>query len=160
MADPAAKKAGFVTAYPMQPFRPSIVLTGLSADNAWAEETWLSFEAAGVEFRRLKECPRCTVPCRDQKTGGFVVSKYPLLPTAVLTKAWPVKRKAFPEWGSWQGPIFGTYYSHGGAAGVLTVGSPLDVAAGVSMGGLMGGGCMLAVAAAAVLAAAFAALKR
>lgn len=29
--------------------------------------------------------------------------------------------------GSWQGPIFGTYYSHGGSEGELYVGSELDV---------------------------------
>jgi hypothetical protein len=35
--------------------------------------------------------------------------------------------------GSWQGPIFGTYYSHGGREGELHVGSELDVTQNTSM---------------------------
>ena len=150
-SSPASKKAGFLEAYPMKPFRPSIVLSG--AGDAWAEETWLEFASAdGVAFRRLKVCPRCTVPCRDQETGGFVVGKYPLLPTTVLTKAYPEKRKAFPEWGSWQGPIFGTYYSHGGAKGELRVGGELTVTPDPSGGGV-GLLCGLGTVAAVLVAA-------
>ena len=140
----------------MAPFRPSIVLSG--AGEAWSEERWARFTSSeGVPFRRLKPCPRCTVPCRDQTTGGFIVKAYPLLPTAVMSKAWPEKRNGYPEWGSWQGPIFGTYYSHGGCGGVLRVGEALLVeeppAASASV--LCGAGACAGLLAAALLAQGF-----
>lgn len=58
-ASSAAKKARFSSAYPMKPFRPSIVLSGV--EKAWAEETWLQFTSKvqsqswrrAVSFRKL-----------------------------------------------------------------------------------------------------------
>ena len=150
------KPREYTESYPMAPFRPSIVLSG--AGEAWSEERWARFTSSeGVPFRRLKPCPRCTVPRRDQTTGGFIVKAYPLLPTAVMSKAWPEKRNGYPEWGSWQGPIFGTYYSHGGCGGVLRVGEALSVeeppAASASV--LCGAGACAGLLAAALLAQGF-----
>ena len=113
MAAPRRPKDYTASMYPMSSFRPSVVLRDVG--HGWAEEEWQSIATSGAgELRFLKVCPRCTVPCRDQTTGGFVVSGYPLLPTATLGKMFPDKRTGYPEWGSWQGPIFGAYFAHSG----------------------------------------------
>ena len=61
------------TRYPISSFRGNIVVAGLPA--AWDEEEWAEFVVGnadnGVKFRSIKECPRCTVPGRNQETGEF-----------------------------------------------------------------------------------------
>ena len=49
--------------YPMVPFRGSIVVDGC---NPWEEESWAEFRAGGFDFNYIKECPRCSIPTRDQ----------------------------------------------------------------------------------------------
>jgi hypothetical protein len=96
------------------------------APEAWAEESWARIEvqpAAGVgaaaaplSLTKIKECPRCTVPCRDGLSGGWI------LPNAKL-KLWTALKKVFPaktadaEWGEWAGVFFGVYFGFGGGKG-------------------------------------------
>jgi hypothetical protein len=45
--------------YTEAPARPSIVIAGTKG--AWDEENWSEFTVGGMQFRKIKECPRCTV---------------------------------------------------------------------------------------------------
>ena len=120
-----------VDSYPIAPFRPNIVVGGTKGP--WAEETWRNFtiggEGGGTRFRYLKRAPRCTVPSRDQKTGGFnkeIMAKK-TLPQVTLRKMFPAKCTD-DEWGSeWEGPMYGIHVAHGGVAGTLREGDPLRV---------------------------------
>lgn len=100
--------------YPIYPFRGNLVVDGDGP--AWDEETWRDFSVGGTKFRFLKECPRCSVPGRDQKTGEFhfkgggfdgVTGKL-LHVQNTLKKAFPAKADD-DSWLSWKGPFFGIY---------------------------------------------------
>jgi len=110
-------------AYPIGSFRGNIVV---HAEAAWAEESWSQIEVGGVTLRKIKECPRCTVPCRDETTGGFVFPEDKMRLWRLLRKAFPAKN-ADAEWGSWAGPFFGVYFGHAGQQGTLSVGDPISV---------------------------------
>ena len=83
------------------------------------QESWtrVRLVAAGgdssLALRKIKECPRCTVPCRDGMSGGWVFPEQKLRLWSVLKKAFPLKA-IDPEWGTWAGPFFGVYFGHGG----------------------------------------------
>mmetsp|Transcript_41253 Transcript_41253/g.131115 ORF Transcript_41253/g.131115 Transcript_41253/m.131115 type:complete len:383 (+) Transcript_41253:88-1236(+) len=113
--------------YPVRSFRGNIVVEGAPA---WAEETWRKIEIRGADaplvLWKLKECPRCTVPCRDQSTGGWVFPKDALRLWKVLRKAFPGKNRD-PEWGIWAGPFFGVYFGNAGQEGTLRVGDQIEV---------------------------------
>lgn len=124
--------------YPIESARGNIVVGGPVAP--WVEETWgqirivplqaggasTASAANGLALRKIKECPRCTIPCRDPLTGDW------LHPTDYL-RLWKVLRKLFPrkdkdpEWGTWGGPFFGVYFGNGGQEGVLHVGDIIEV---------------------------------
>jgi uncharacterized protein YcbX len=53
-------------ALPMDRFRPSLVIDGV---DAYGEDHLASLSHAGYEFRIVKPCARCVVPCIDQQTG-------------------------------------------------------------------------------------------
>eukprot|EP00756_Hemistasia_phaeocysticola_P007690 Hpha_TRINITY_DN14371_c0_g1::TRINITY_DN14371_c0_g1_i1::g.87178::m.87178 len=119
------------SSYPVLSARGSIVVDGAPA---WDEEEWLDFSIGPIAFRKLKECPRCSVPNRDQTTGSFLLeagsylgavgTKY--LPMATLRRAFPQKADD-DEWGIWKGPFFGVYVGHDSAQGVLRRGMPVRV---------------------------------
>jgi uncharacterized protein YcbX len=69
LSDLAAKMD--VPTYPMECFRPNVVVTG---NLPWTEEDWLTIQIGDVSFRVWKPCPRCTVPNRNPLTGGFQVT--------------------------------------------------------------------------------------
>jgi hypothetical protein len=48
-----------VATYPLGSFRGNIVV---GPAEAWAEESWGTMEIGGLPMRKIKECPRCTVP--------------------------------------------------------------------------------------------------
>lgn len=118
-------------AYPVESFRANIVVDGLDLQ-PWEEETWrhvdiVSPSGESVRLTKIKECIRCTVPCRDASTGRFLFSDRPLLLWRVLKRCFPRKFED-PEWGSWAGgPFFGVYFGNGGMEGVLKVDSRIDV---------------------------------
>lgn len=118
--------------YPITSFRSNVVME--ATGRAWVEEDWLLFEIASQPFRKLKECPRCTVPGRNQTTGDYhfkggefdgVKGKL-LTPQNTLTKAFPAKA-ADEEWGNWKGPIFGVYIAPSAESGEIVVGDKLEV---------------------------------
>lgn len=117
--------------YPVLSCRGSIVVDGAPA---WAEEDWLAFTIGGTAFRKLKECPRCVTPNRDQTTGEFLFEKGNyrgasggrMKPMGTLRRAFPQKA-GDAEWGIWAGPFFGVYVGHAGARGTLRVGTPVVV---------------------------------
>ncbi|KAJ9457406.1 Molybdenum cofactor sulfurase [Diplonema papillatum] len=119
--------------YPPESMRASIMVSGCAA---WEEEEWLSFDVGGCRFRKIKECPRCSVPCRNQATGDYVFAGSPpkrdgvagskLQLQVTLGKVFPKKAKD-PEWGSWAGPVMGVYVGHDDAPGSISVGSPVTV---------------------------------
>jgi len=93
-----------VESYPVQCFRPNVVVTGA---HAWQEELWDRFCIGSISFRGWKPTPRCTVPTRNQSTGDFQIPKNKALVTVTLRKHWP-KKCVDEEWGQeWQGPSFG-----------------------------------------------------
>mmetsp|Transcript_35314 Transcript_35314/g.113830 ORF Transcript_35314/g.113830 Transcript_35314/m.113830 type:complete len:399 (+) Transcript_35314:85-1281(+) len=117
-------------AYPIHSFRGNIVVKGAAP---WAEEGWASvlIEAAGgeaFELGKIKECPRCTVPCRDEATGQFLFLRDKLKLWKVLKAAFPLKFSD-PEWGVWAGAFFGLYMGHNGkgTGTVLRVGDTVHV---------------------------------
>ena len=128
------ESAGFVAqqcgvpSYSTRPFRANLIVAGTTA--AWDEENWkvLRLERAGhaVTLRKIKECPRCTVPCRDADTGKPIFE-------GDLLKLWKVLKKAFPEkyddpeWGSWSGAFMGVYYGHASVDGEIRVGDRINV---------------------------------
>lgn len=130
------ERGGGQGAYPLAPFRGNLVVD--SGANAWAEESWARIEVlapAGepgqqpreaVALRKIKECPRCTVPCRDQLTGGWLFPADSLRLWRVLRRAFPRKNRD-PEWGTWAGPFFGVYFGNAGHVGTLCVGDTLRV---------------------------------
>lgn len=131
----AVAEATAVPDYPIGSFRGNVVVGGAQP---WAEEGWARLEirpAAGSEhaggaplvLNKIKECPRCTVPCRDGATGGFVVPSHKLRLWSSLKKLFP-RKHADPEWGEWAGVYFGVYYGHGGKAGAtVSVGDSVVV---------------------------------
>lgn len=117
--------------YPIGSFRGNVVVGGSA--KAWEEETWKqiailrsSGEASGITMRKIKESARCTVPCRDQSTGGWLFPKNMLQFWKVYGKAFPLKTKD-PDWGSWAGPFFGIYVGYGRQEGTLYVGDLIEV---------------------------------
>mmetsp|Transcript_44359 Transcript_44359/g.80374 ORF Transcript_44359/g.80374 Transcript_44359/m.80374 type:complete len:396 (-) Transcript_44359:45-1232(-) len=129
----ALAKSDDPSAYPLNCFRGNIVVEGAGS---WSEETWKRIEVCcqastgAVTLRKIKECPRCTVPCRLQSgkaPGETVCPGKPLHLWSVLRKAFPDKN-ADPEWGSWAGPIFGIYFGHAGLEGAtVSVGDRIRV---------------------------------
>lgn len=100
-----------VGAYPTRSFRGNIVVDG-SALPAWDEENWWRIRVGGFELWKIKECPRCTVPCRDQESGEFLFKGKDMLKLwKVLKEAFP-RKYADPEWGHWAGAFFGVYYGY------------------------------------------------
>ena len=80
-----------------------------------------------ARFRVDGPCPRCTVPCRDGHSGGFLFPAHKLKLWDVLKRAFPGKF-GDPEWGSWAGAFFGVYFGHAGAEGAtLSVGDAIVV---------------------------------
>jgi len=113
--------------YSEAPARPSIVVKGTK--RAWDEENWKEFTIGNVRFRKIKECPRCTVPCKQQvgaKAGDFIFEDSKLKPTKTLKTHFPEK-DGDEEWGSWRGPFFGVYVGHGGQPGALKIGDKIEV---------------------------------
>lgn len=120
--------------YSLRCFRPSIVVQDTGGD-AWAEESWLRVGVGiggggeELELVKIKECPRCTVPTRDQDTGEYVfktkefegVKGGLLHATATLKKTFPHKA-ADDEWGTWKGAFFGVYFGHDGREATVKVG--------------------------------------
>lgn len=129
-ADYVAQLASANT-YPIGSFRGNIVVRTASA---WEEETWARATvrspgdgALKLSLDKIKECPRCTVPCRDGFTGGWIFPEDKL-------KLWKVLKKVFPgkfgdkQWGTWSGAFFGVYFGHHGVEGaVLKVGDVIEV---------------------------------
>eukprot|EP01065_Artemidia_motanka_P012077 TRINITY_DN16590_c0_g1_i1.p1 TRINITY_DN16590_c0_g1~~TRINITY_DN16590_c0_g1_i1.p1 ORF type:complete len:425 (+),score=44.78 TRINITY_DN16590_c0_g1_i1:66-1277(+) len=119
------------TNYPVLSGRGSIVVEGAPA---WDEEEWLEFTVGGVPFRKLKECPRCNVPNRDQTTGEFLFESGKFLgaqggrmkPMGTLRRMFPQKA-VDAEWGIWMGPFFGVYVGHDSATATLREGMPIAV---------------------------------
>eukprot|EP00912_Choanoflagellata_sp_UC4_P001639 UC4_evm5s1044 len=115
------------SAYPMRSFRASIIV---DAPVAWAEESWgeikiTSPSSSGrcISMKKIKECPRCTIPCRDPDTGSFLYDE--------KLKLWNILKRVFPdknsdpEWGSWAGVFFGVYFGHASQPGTIKVGDYL-----------------------------------
>ena len=103
--------------YPIEPFRASIIVDG-DEISAWEEETWRTVAVgADVLLTKIKECPRCTVPCRSPVTGEY------LFPGSEKLKLWKTLKKAFPgkagdaEWSTWKGVFFGVYFGHSSSGG-------------------------------------------
>jgi uncharacterized protein YcbX len=125
-----------VESYPTAPFRASITVKG--GGEAFAEETWGEFivKETGMRFIKIKECPRCHVPCVNQQTGEWELKKRPFLFTKSLKNKYPDKVMD-PEWvntplipdnGSWSNAVaFGVYFGHGGEAGRISVGDTLEI---------------------------------
>ena len=104
--------------YPADAFRSSIYVDGGASDGdalePWAEETWRRMAIGDVALSKIKECPRCTVPCRDPTTGEYLFAGRDKL------KLWATLKKEFPgkandeEWSTWKGVFFGVYFGHNG----------------------------------------------
>lgn len=115
--------------YPITSFRGNIVVDGDSLA-PWEEESWSSLEISTtssptmnnnnndtttvplITLKTIKQCPRCTVPCRDQATGKFLFAKEQVKLWNVLKKAFP-RKYSDPEWGAWAGAYFGVYMGGG-----------------------------------------------
>mmetsp|Transcript_4081 Transcript_4081/g.5012 ORF Transcript_4081/g.5012 Transcript_4081/m.5012 type:complete len:311 (+) Transcript_4081:41-973(+) len=85
------KSLGNVKDYPMESMRASIIV---DSKQSWSEERWKYIYVQGnnkepLTLSKIKECPRCTVPCRHPKTGKY------LFPEKLLL--WKVLKKAFPQ---------------------------------------------------------------
>ena len=121
--------------YPIGSFRGNIVVRSAKP---WAEETWrritvrrgASTDSVGtpvLTLHKIKECPRCTVPCRDGHSGGFVFPTEKLMLWKVLKAAFPAKFSD-PQWGTWAGAFFGVYFGHAGVVGgTIRVGDAIVV---------------------------------
>jgi hypothetical protein len=101
--------------YPTRSFRGNIIVDGKGLE-PWAEETWAKIEISSEKhdtlvLHTIKQCPRCTVPCRDQTTGKFLFQADPLKLWKVLKAIFPRKFHD-PEWGSWAGVFMGVYMGH------------------------------------------------
>ena len=80
-----------------------------------------------LTLHKIKECPRCTVPCRDGHSGGFVFPTEKLMLWKVLKAAFPAKFSD-PQWGTWAGAFFGVYFGHAGVVGgTIRVGDAIVV---------------------------------
>eukprot|EP00658_Telonema_sp_P-2_P016282 TRINITY_DN16310_c0_g3_i1.p1 TRINITY_DN16310_c0_g3~~TRINITY_DN16310_c0_g3_i1.p1 ORF type:complete len:413 (-),score=69.77 TRINITY_DN16310_c0_g3_i1:303-1541(-) len=118
--------------YPLGAFRPNIVVsTAQGTGQPWAEEDWLEFGIRGqdgeMEFRKFKNTPRCSVPARNPKTGGWVHEARRLLVQGTLRHMFPEKCLD-QEWGAeWEGPCFGVHVGNAGACGSLSEGDRLFV---------------------------------
>jgi len=119
--------------YPTRSFRGNLIVGGDA--EPWAEETWRMIQVvhkngSGIDstitLNKIKEVPRCTVPCRDQDTGEFLFPQETLRLWKVLRKAFPAKDKD-PEWGTWVGPYFGVYFGHRGQEGTIHVGDSIQI---------------------------------
>merc|ERR1712062_746959 len=96
--------------YPLDGFRGNIIVSGEQL-KPWEEETWREISVTGldgdVRLKKIKECVRCMVPCRDSQTGKVLFKDDPTLMWKVLKKTFPRKYDD-PEWGSWgHAPLFG-----------------------------------------------------
>ena len=121
------------TNYPIDAFRGSIIVDGGASDGdtlePWAEETWRKMAIGDVAMSKIKECPRCTVPCRNPATGEYLFEGRNKL------KLWATLKKEFPgkandeEWSTWKGVFFGVYFGHNnlGAGKTIRVGDRLTV---------------------------------
>jgi len=119
--------------YPIASFRGNIVVR---SDGAWEEEAWAVVDVCSptsaratpaLTLRKIKECPRCNVPCRDELTGKFLFPDDSLKLWKVLKHVFPLKA-GDPEWGNWAGVFFGVYFGHAGrAGGTVRVGDRLVV---------------------------------
>ena len=116
--------AGDGAEYPIRSFRANVIV---DVAPAWTEEAWAEIAVGGVALRKIKECPRCTVPCRDEATGRYLFEGDALRLWKVLKAAFP-RKYADPEWGSWAGAYFGVYFGNAGVEGVLHVGDEIAVA--------------------------------
>lgn len=114
--------------YPIRSFRGNIVIDGDELE-PWAEETWATLEISSTTgaheplvVHTIKQCPRCTVPCRDQTTTGqFLFKDNKFMLWKVLKRVFP-RKFSDPEWGSWAGVFMGVYIGHNGMEGKLAVG--------------------------------------
>uniref|UniRef100_A0A7S3PKK9 MOSC domain-containing protein n=2 Tax=Aplanochytrium stocchinoi TaxID=215587 RepID=A0A7S3PKK9_9STRA len=123
----AVKIMGNVDEYPMSSMRASIIV---DSKEAWEEETWSEILIKSpnntmVTMKKIKECPRCTVPCRNPTSGEFLF-KEKLLLWKLLKKAFPTKAND-PEWGTWAGVFFGVYFGRASQQGTLHVGDTITV---------------------------------
>jgi MOSC domain len=120
--------------YPTVSFRGNIVVDGAPP---WAEETWAELDvvasssstdqngaAPPLRLHTIKQCPRCTVPCRDQTTGEFLFPNEKFKLWNVLKKAFP-RKSTDPEWGSWAGAYMGVYMGSNGVEGTVAVGDTI-----------------------------------
>lgn len=116
---PDASGGATAVPYPVMSLRGNVVVEGTKP---WDEETWKRIEICSssgehvVNLRKIKECPRCTSPCRDQLTGDWVFPSVPLTLWNVLGEAFPAKRKD-EEWATWAGPFMGVYFGNNGMEG-------------------------------------------
>eukprot|EP00911_Craspedida_sp_UC1_P000632 UC1_evm1s486 len=113
--------------YPTGSFRGNIIV---DSEGPWEEEHWGRLEIRpaasgavgvgnrpeGLMLRKIKECPRCTIPCRSEKTGEFLFPGHSLKLWDTLKAVFP-KKASDPQWGSWAGVYFGVYFGHAGASG-------------------------------------------
>ena len=53
-------------ALPVERFRPSLVIDGV---DPYGEDHLATLSHAGYEFRLVKPCARCVIPCIDQQTA-------------------------------------------------------------------------------------------
>lgn len=110
----------------MDRFRPNIVVAGAPA---FDEDTWAVVELGGgprqLTLRCLEQDPRCQIPSIDQRTGEPDARFEP-------ARALRASRRLRDPAGragrlAREGPMFGVYAAHGGAAGELRVGDALRV---------------------------------
>ena len=102
--------------YPLMSFRGNLVVSGAGP---WAEELWGKVRITNAKnpsspvviLNKIKECPRCTIPCRDQSTGKYLFPPKPLTLWDVLKSVFPSKATD-PDWGIWAGVFFGVYMTY------------------------------------------------
>jgi len=143
---PGRDFGGGNTKYPMQAFRPNIVIR-TKKKIAFSEESWGVFrvrdantQERGTLFRQIKLCPRCTVPARSPTDGSFVIPKSKLLFMKTLKSMFPSKT-IDREWGEeWQGSTFGVLVAHNGHEGELRVGDCVDIVQYIKRPGAHGNG--------------------
>jgi hypothetical protein len=115
--------------YPTTSFRGNIIVSGESL-GPWEEESWAQLEIVSdndttLVLHTIKQCPRCTVPCRDQaRTGAWLFKNEQLKLWKVLKALYP-RKFSDPEWGSWAGAFMGTYLGHNGMTGKIAVGDTI-----------------------------------
>jgi hypothetical protein len=118
---------GNISEYPVTSFRGNIIVDG-DRLQPWDEETWATLNISStsgahepLRLHTIKQCPRCTAPCRDQTTGQFLYKDDKFKLWKVLKAVSPLKF-IDPEWGSWAGVFMGVYMGHNGVEGNIMVG--------------------------------------